>query len=97
MRTDLTSAQTAVQAIHAAIEAARCFSPDQEHPHLVLCGVPDEATLIREYNQLDEAGLPCFPFFEADRGDELTAVSIGPLREPSARRRLSHYTLWKGA
>jgi hypothetical protein len=85
-----------VQAAHAAIEAARHIPAEDEHPHLVICGVPDEATLVREQARLESFDLRCFPFYEADRGDELTALSIGPLREPSARRRLSRYQLLKG-
>ena len=80
VRKDLSPSQIAVQAIHAAIELARShLSPDEEHPHLVLCGVKSELQLFNALQRLQKAGIPHKPFFEADRDDELTAVAAGPV------------------
>jgi hypothetical protein len=76
-----------VQACHAAINAARFFlSPEQQHPHVIVCGVRDEPRLCRCLDRLGTAGVRCRAFREPDLGGQLTAVATEPVRGP--RRRL---------
>lgn len=82
--------------MHAAIEAARLFNPTEEHPNLVLCGIPDEMRLVVEKRRVEQASLPCFPFYESDMDGELTAIAVGPLREEADRRLLRKHNLLTG-
>ena len=83
MRRDLPAAQIAVQAAHAAIEAARLFLPT-DHPHLVLCRVASERELLAAADRLERAGIRFALFREPDRNNEATALATEPL---CARRR----------
>lgn len=80
-RRDLTPEQQSVQAIHAAIEAARqgLVDPNSAHPHLVFCAVSDEAALYRLAEKLDAAGIRYRPFYEPDRFHQLTAIATEPV------------------
>jgi hypothetical protein len=72
-----------VQACHACLEASRAFlSSEQDHPFLIVCGVPDERRLGRCRDRLERAGVRFRAFFEPDRGDQLTALATEPLRGP---------------
>lgn len=91
MRRDLPAAQIAVQAIHAAIEAARHFlAPDQAHPHLVLCSVGSERDLLAAADRLDRLGIRFQIFREPDRAGEATALATEPLG-PDRRGPLARY------
>ncbi|HJT78438.1 MAG TPA: hypothetical protein VJ739_14640 [Gemmataceae bacterium] len=80
MRTDLPSPHQVVQACHAAIEAARFLLPRHlPHPHLVVCGLPDQRRLFQCMDHLRRRGVSSRPFYEPDRGDELTAVATEPV------------------
>lgn len=80
MRRDLPAAQIAVQAAHAAVEAARHFlPPDHDHPHFVLCRVPSEPELLRAADRLERLGVRFKLFREPDRADEATALATEPL------------------
>lgn len=80
VRTDLPPGQIAVQATHAAIEAARRFlPPDSEHPHLVLCGVPSAERLLAAADYLFRRSVRHTVFREPDRGNEPTALATEPL------------------
>ena len=95
VRKDLTPPQQAVQACHAVIELTKRGKLNlTEHPHLVLCGVRDEPRLIREMERLQAAGVSLTPFYEPDRGSELTAVAAGPI-EGAGRRIFRRYQLIK--
>ena len=83
VREDLKPGQPAVQAAHAAIEVARAFIlPDAVHPHLVICGVPDEIDLLLQQSRLHEAGIRFKPFY--DYG-ECTAIATEPLYDSNRR------------
>jgi hypothetical protein len=87
VRRDLPAAQIAVQAAHAAIEAARTFlSPTQPHPHLVLCRVASEHTLLAAADRLERSSIRFALFREPDRNNEATALATEPLC--SERRRV---------
>jgi Peptidyl-tRNA hydrolase PTH2 len=80
VRRDLPAAQIAVQAIHAAVEAARHFlSPEQTHPHLVLCRVSSERDLLSAADRLDRLSIRFQLFREPDRAQEATALATEPL------------------
>jgi hypothetical protein len=85
-----------VQACHASLEAARAFlPPDHEHPHLVVCGVRDEARLGTCLDRLRRAGVRFRPFSEPDLGNELTAAATEPVRGKQ-RRLFRDYALLRG-
>jgi hypothetical protein len=80
VRRDLPAAQIAVQAVHAAVEAARHFlPPEQTHPHLVLCRVSSERDLLAAADRLDSLGIRFQLFREPDRAQEATALATEPL------------------
>jgi len=81
VRRDLSLPQQAVQACHACIEAARTLLPaDDEHPHLVLCGVKSEQQLHTVQRHLDRIGIAFRSFFETDLDGQLTALATEPVR-----------------
>lgn len=87
VRRDLPPTQIAVQASHAAIEAARLLLPaDSDHPHLVLCGVRSADRLLAAADFLYLNQVPHAVFREPDRGGEPTALAAGPVT--GDRRRL---------
>jgi hypothetical protein len=91
VRRDLPAAQIAVQAIHAAVEAARRFlPPDHTHPHLVLCRVSSERDLLSAADRLDRLGIRFHLFREPDRAGEATALATEPLG-PERRGPLARY------
>jgi hypothetical protein len=80
-RKDLSTPQQAVQAGHAAIEAARSYlTKDDEHPSLILCTVKNEAQLNRAADELEGRGIKLRRFYEPDRGNEFTAFATEPLK-----------------
>jgi hypothetical protein len=91
VRRDLPAAQIAVQAVHAAIDAARHFLPaDHPHPHLVLCRVSSERDLFAAADRLDRLGIRFQLFREPDRAGEATALATEPLC-PARRSPLARY------
>jgi hypothetical protein len=91
VRRDLPAAQIAVQAAHAAAEAARRFLPaDHPHPHFVLCRVSSERDLLAAADRLDRRGVRFELFREPDRDGEATALATEPLA-PGRRSVLARY------
>jgi hypothetical protein len=87
----LPAAQIAVQAIHAALEAARrFFPPGHPHPHLVLCRVSSERDLLSAADRLDRLGIQFTIFREPDCAGEATALATEPL-DPDRRGPLARY------
>lgn len=97
VRNDLSPQQQAVQGIHAAIEVTRSGHIPQSapHPHVVLCGVRDESTLLRYCERLEDRGIPFSRFTEPDRNDELTAIATAPVNG-EARKVFRKLQLVKG-
>lgn len=95
-RSDLPLEQQVVQATHAAIEAARfgLVSRDSQHPHLVLCSIPNEGSLQRLADKLSFKGIPFKLFYEPDRDNELTALATAPLTGDS-RKLFGRLPLWE--
>lgn len=94
-RKDLSTAQQAVQAGHAAIEAARAFlKPDDEHPSLIICSVKGETQLANAANDIERQGIRIKRFYEPDRNNELTAFATEPL-SGEARKPMRKFQLIK--
>lgn len=70
-----------MQASHAAFEAASLHTPELDHPHFVLLGFRNQQELERAFRRVQSSGFQVRPFFEADRGDELTAFATQPVFE----------------
>jgi hypothetical protein len=87
VRRDLSGSQQAVQAIHAAVEAARLglITADGEHPHLVLLGVADEESLLILERRLRLEGVGVARFVEPDLGDSVTAIATEPIDRDRTR------------
>ena len=94
-RTDLSAPQRAVQAIHAAIEAAKTFPLPEQHPNVVLLAVSNEDALNEAYFNALRADIPVVPFHEPDLDNQLTAVASAPVYGV-ARKHFAGYQLLKG-
>jgi hypothetical protein len=82
VRKDLPGPQIAVQAIHAAMEAARLWLPcGVGHPHLVLCAVSSEQRLLNAAEHLERNDVVFTLFREPDQRNEATALATQPLRD----------------
>lgn len=92
VRKDLSPAQQAVQAAHAALEVGRSLHSDRVHPHLVVCGVNSQAQLENALSKVQALGIKCHPFVEPDIGGQLTAFATEPL-SGEARRHFRRYNL----
>lgn len=90
-RSDLSFGQRAVQMAHAIRE----FS--EHHPEvdrtwytdsntLALLEVPHEGALKELLEQATWKGIPAAPFHEPDRGNELTAIALGPSAKGLCRK-----------
>lgn len=80
IRNDLSNAQKAVQACHAAIESSRQFTnPTDEHPSVILCTVKSQAKLLKCAEELEAQGLLHAIFREPDIGNQVTALASKPL------------------
>jgi hypothetical protein len=68
------------------MEAARCFLPSgKEHPHVIVCGLPDDPALKRSLDHLAQIGIRWRAFVEPDLDDQLTAVATEPVPKPLKR------------
>jgi hypothetical protein len=80
IRNDLSNAQKAVQACHAAIESSRRFTkPTDEHPSVILCTVKNENKLRKCAKELEDIGMDHVVFEEPDIGYQATALASKPL------------------
>jgi hypothetical protein len=87
--------QIAVQVGHACFEAGRHFSqPGDIHPNFVICGVPDESTLLQEYLKIRGLGICAKMFLESDIGQQFTALATEPV-SADQRRYFRFYKLYK--
>jgi len=83
-----------VQSCHACIESTKSFPNPEEHPHLVVIGIPNEAKLYKAAQRLDQSGIRYKIFFESDRNDEATAMATEVVHG-EARRLFKNYQLLK--
>ena len=83
VRKDISPEQQSVQAIHASIESTRKFckesEKDWEHPHIVLCGVKNENSLLSAILRLEKHCIPFEIFREPDLNNEITAIATSPI------------------
>lgn len=71
---DLTTPQKVVQSSHAAIEVAQ----DKKfftHPSMVVIGIKDELSLIKEMERIRQQGIKPYPFSDS-YFNELTSVAF---------------------
>lgn len=94
-RRDLPFAQQSVQCGHAIWEASQANPGTTEHPHFCLCAVKDEKRLRHDFEKLQKEGIHLYPFYEADRDNELTAFATGPI-SGQKRRLFRNFQLLKG-
>lgn len=103
VRTDLPAEQQTVQSIHAAFEAGRFAG--ERNLNLVVCAVPDEATLQRYAARLRDAELHFILFHEPDLADAFpgaaeegvpTALATQPVGREH-RRLFANLPLWRPA
>jgi hypothetical protein len=93
VRQDLSPGQQVVQACHAVAEALSSFLPfPSPQPHLVVCGVTDEAALRRSLERAVAHGVRCHPFHEPDLGYQMTAWASEPVSGPT-RKHFRRYRL----
>lgn len=80
VRNDLSTAQQAVQACHAAIESSRKYLNDgDEHPSVILCSIKSEGKLLAYSQKFNDQGVEHVVFREPDIGDQATALASRPL------------------
>lgn len=91
VRKDLSPAQQAVQASHAAIESTKKWPYIGDHPHLVVLGVKSEEQLKNALDKVKSFGILTAPFYEDN--DELTAFATRPVIKDEERRFLRRYQL----
>lgn len=82
-RSDLPLGQQAVQAAHALREWSAQHPEEDQHWYktsntLAMLVVRDEDSLDDLLERTVQYGLPVAAFYEPDRGDELTAIALGP-------------------
>jgi hypothetical protein len=65
-----------------------------EHPHFVMCGVKSEGHLRKAHLQIQEQGIRCRAFLEADIGNQMTAIATEPVFD-SQRRIFRNFQLLK--
>ena len=80
IRNDLSNAQRAVQACHAAIESSRKYLKDtDEHPSVILCSVKNESKILKYSDEFSKQGIDHVVFREPDIGNAATALASRPL------------------
>lgn len=90
-RTDLCPGQRAVQSNHAFREFVQQHSEVErawyeQSNTLALLEVPDEKALVRLLEEARWKGVPAAAFHEPDRGNEMTAIALGPTGKRLCRR-----------
>jgi hypothetical protein len=87
VRGDLSPAQQAVQAAHAALAFAAAHPEAAAHEcPLALLEAPDELALCWLAEDAQRAGAAYAAFFEPDLGHALTAIALEPAADRLARR-----------
>ena len=96
VRKDLPLCQQIVQASHASYETGTKFQKTYPSKnYLILCEVPDEASLLFALDRLNHKGIQAHLFREPDRNNEATAFCTEPVKQPQ-RKLFSKFKLWKG-
>lgn len=81
VRRDLPPAQIAVQACHAAYEAASLRNSELDHPHFVVLGIKDLKNLESALSRVKNAGFQIQSFYESDLNNQLTSFATGHIFE----------------
>ena len=93
VRKDLSPAQKAVQAAHAAIESTKSWPYKESHPHLVVLEVNNEEKLKKVLEKSRSNGILTTEFHESDVG--LTAIATRPIVHQFERDIFKNYQLLK--
>jgi hypothetical protein len=95
VRQDIPLAQMMVQACHAALEAGFAFEAPVETSSLIVCTVPDRASLVEAKERLARYGIASEMFFEPswDMGD--SALCTQPITNRKQRFVMSKYPLFR--
>lgn len=65
-----------------------------EHPHFVVCGAKSEAALRKAHCKVQEQGIRCRAFLEADINNQMTAFATEPIYD-AQRRNFRNFQLLK--
>ncbi len=97
VRTDMPKIHQAVQAGHAAQEAAKRFGKTPRINNLIYLQVPDKESLIAAMENLGMNEIDFVPFYEPDYNRGLTAIATDYLTNRKQRDVLKSYQmLWYG-
>lgn len=95
VRTDLSIPQQLCQAVHAAHESGIKFGNPDHITSVVICGVPNEGSLISELEKTESKGIKTILFREPDINNQATAFATEPITSNS-RKVFSKLNLWSG-
>jgi len=97
VRTDMPKIHQAVQAGHAAQEAAKRFGKTPRINNLIYLQVPDKESLVAAMGNLGMNEIDFVPFYEPDYNRGLTAIATDYLTNRKQRDVLKSYQmLWYG-
>lgn len=86
--------QVAVQASHATLQMAMNVKKFEEHPHLIIIGVPNEDHLVRAENIFIKGNIKSYMFVEPDMNCTITGFATEPISEDhEIRKKLRNYKL----
>lgn len=95
VRTDLSIPQQLCQAVHAAHESGIKFGNPDHITSVVICGVPNEDSLISILSKTESKGIKAVLFKEPDINNQATAFATEPITNDN-RKIFSNLKLWGG-
>lgn len=94
VRQDIPLEHQAIQSLHAILQMATNYRPEEGIPNIVYIGVPDKNALNRVLKKLKDHQIPQFPWIEPDNDFGFTSIATIPLTD-SIRCVLRNYRLLK--
>lgn len=95
IREDIPLEQQMVQACHAALEAGFAFEAPVETSSLIVCTVPDRASLVEAQERMARYGIRSQMFFEPSWEMGYSALCSEPINERKKRFAMNKYPLFK--